>query len=192
MTGLTVVFVVLAVVLTVPVYAFAVQRLLGLRLSRQNQCMSDAAQVFVAIDCEPDEAHDRAAKAIDWLVAQGIVRRELTECVWASRGGHPPGPRFESALDERDLAGAAATLRLLTNGVAAIVGRTVFDSGGDGMELTCPLCGFDQPLREWSGPWGGVGNLALEFWNWPRVMDAFIEQLAAVLGGRMRVVRCRV
>jgi len=33
MTGLTVVFVVLAVVLTVPVYAFAVRRLLGLRLS---------------------------------------------------------------------------------------------------------------------------------------------------------------
>ncbi len=33
MSGLTVLFVVLAVVLTVPVYAFAVRRLLGLRLS---------------------------------------------------------------------------------------------------------------------------------------------------------------
>ena len=33
MTGVTVMFVVLAVVLTVPVYAFAVRRLLGLRLS---------------------------------------------------------------------------------------------------------------------------------------------------------------
>jgi len=33
MTGLTVLFVVLAVVLTVAVYAFAVRRLLGLRLS---------------------------------------------------------------------------------------------------------------------------------------------------------------
>ena len=33
MTGVTALFVVLAVVLTVPVYAFAVRRLLGLRLS---------------------------------------------------------------------------------------------------------------------------------------------------------------
>jgi hypothetical protein len=32
-SGLTVLFVILAVVLTVPVYAFAVRRLLGLRLS---------------------------------------------------------------------------------------------------------------------------------------------------------------
>jgi hypothetical protein len=48
---------------------------------------------------------------------------------------------------------------------------------------------LEQPLREWSGPWPwGFGHLAIEFWNWPPLADAFTEQLKSVLGGRVRLV----
>ncbi|MGH2885990.1 MAG: hypothetical protein ACRDPA_25395 [Solirubrobacteraceae bacterium] len=59
MTAVTVLFVVLAVVLTVPVYAFAVRRLLGLRLSPMRATIGGlvvlacASPIITAIGTRP-------------------------------------------------------------------------------------------------------------------------------------------
>jgi predicted RNA-binding Zn-ribbon protein involved in translation (DUF1610 family) len=141
----------------------------------------------------------------------------VTDCVLRSGGlGDPPGQNLDAAVE-----GATDTTRCLwTNGLAIVVGRTIFDGGQNGIELRCPRCGvtfepegdwvnavdawvngddaasyacpscrWEQPLREWTGPWPwGFGHLGLEFWNWPPLKSEFIDQMSSLMPGRLRLV----
>lgn len=109
--------------------------------------MSDSAQILVAIDCPEYEAVKAGDAARDSLVEHGIVERELTDCVLGGDGrGHPPGPNVEVAVEGE----ADATRELWTNGLAVVVGRTVFDGGQNAIELLCPRCGATfEPGSEW-------------------------------------------
>lgn len=179
--------------------------------------MSDSAQILVAIDCPADEAAEHGEAVLEWLVEHGIVQRALSDCVLGGDGrGYAPGPEMSRAVDgDADL-----TRQLWTNGLAIVLGRTIFDGGENEIELrcprcgttfeprdgwskavdswaagddearySCPSCGFEQPLREWDGPWAWVfAHLGLEFWNWPPLKREFVDQLSSLLPGRLRLV----
>jgi hypothetical protein len=54
----------------------------------------------------------------------------------------------------------------------------------------CLSCAFEQPVRKWTGPWPwAVGQLGLEFWNWPPLKPKFIDRLSSLVPGRLRLVR---
>jgi hypothetical protein len=180
--------------------------------------MSNDAQILVAIDCPAGQAQVRGDAVLGWLVDRGIVEHETSDCVLGNDGqGHSPGPHLETAVD----GDTATTRQLWTNGLSIVVGRTIFDSGSNGVELqcpecsatfepdddwsdaaqtwaegedsvpySCPACGRDQALQDWTGPWPwGFGPLGFEFWNWPPLNRDFVESLSALLPGRVRLVR---
>jgi hypothetical protein len=62
-------------------------------------------------------------------------------------------------------------------------------SGNDAARYACGACASAQGLREWTGPWPwAFGHLGLEFWNWPPLKRAFVDQMHALVPGRVRLV----
>ncbi|MFJ3582735.1 hypothetical protein ACIPPS_10930 [Streptomyces sp. NPDC090127] len=95
--------------------------------------MGTTYQTVVDLDATPGEAPTLAVVALDRLVALGIVRAERTDCVVGAPLGHPPGPRWASAVTYEDWEPS--------EGLRIEVGRTVFHSGQDGAEYAvCPHC----------------------------------------------------
>ena len=127
MSGLTVLFVVLAVVLTVPVYAFAVRRLLGLRLSPVRAwiggliALACASPIITAIGssiakrshavgertrCRPSNVRSSGPKTGPSRGLTGAEQRELVgprqafdACLLAARGGAVGHPYRICQLD---------------------------------------------------------------------------------------------
>ncbi|WP_137992496.1 hypothetical protein [Streptomyces vilmorinianum] len=95
--------------------------------------MGSHFQTVVDLDATAEDAPALAARALDWLVAQGIVRDERTDCVLGAPLGHPPGPRWASAVAVEDWEPGG--------GLRIEVGRTVFHGGqGDAQYAVCPHC----------------------------------------------------
>ena len=171
--------------------------------------MGDWFQSVVDTDASEIEAPQLGADVVHWLVSEGIVRTELTDCVLGSDQGHPPGPQYEKAVDTRN----DNLLELWTNGVEVIAKRNVFAACQGGLELfctacshrfapgdewaravgewyemtgsgrvRCPCCGRVQTIDEWEHdpPWG-FGNLGFTFWNWPPLKKTFVKQIADCL-----------
>lgn len=95
--------------------------------------MGDHFQTIVDIDATADEASMLAGRALDWLVSEGIVRAERTDCVLGARLGNPPGERWTKAVIQADWAP--------TDGLKIKTGRTIFHGGqGEAQYATCPRC----------------------------------------------------
>ncbi|MFC8668515.1 hypothetical protein [Streptomyces sp. NPDC057199] len=102
--------------------------------------MGDHFQTVVDVDATADEARALAARVVEWLVAEGIVLGERTDCVLGQPLGHPPGPNWRRAVEESPDWDP-------WDGLAVHTGRTVFDSGQGGPEsVTCPRCRATTPL----------------------------------------------
>jgi hypothetical protein len=119
--------------------------------------VGDFAQVIVAIDVPSGEAGARAERAVDWLVRSAIVERELSDCALGVPG-HAPASGFEDACVTEAHDDTSSTPRLRTNGMAVHVGRTVFDTGDNGVELLCEHCAhrFEPDVESWQdavGAW---------------------------------------
>ena len=99
--------------------------------------MSDSSVTLVDLDASPKEAERLAEALRDWLVEQRIISAETSDCVLGSDEGHRPGEQLAHALDKPEDAESSDLRRLMTNGVAFQVGRTVFDAGDSGAELRC-------------------------------------------------------
>ena len=159
--------------------------------------MGDYFQTIVDRDATPEEAEALAARIRDWLIAEGIVASEMTDCVLdGDCNGHPPGANYERAVTEPD----ERLLSRWTNGTHIRTGRWWFDSGQGGSEAvcsqchdrrqfpdetwtapvnqwfegngfgmaTCPACGYGQPADEWTfDPPTAFGCIGFKFWNWP-------------------------
>ncbi|MFD9190513.1 hypothetical protein ACFWCA_20055 [Streptomyces phaeochromogenes] len=192
--------------------------------------MGDHFQTVVDVDATADEAQVLAARVVEWLVAEGIVLGERTDCVLGRPLGHPPGPNWRRAVEESPDWDP-------WDGLAVHTERTVFDSGQGGPEsVTCPRCETTTPLsgetydedyevsREaepdngawprfaaamgtwhetgaatvdcpacarpvaltdwiWEDDYYALGNLGLEFWNWPELRPDFIQEISRLLGG---------
>ena len=99
--------------------------------------MSDHSQSIVDIEATPRRAKILARGVCEQLEARGIIAALRPGCVLGAESGHPPGKKYAEACRSR---GNAGFLRLLTNGMAVEVTRTVFDAGGNGLEVACPAC----------------------------------------------------
>ncbi|MFF1923660.1 hypothetical protein ACFVW8_24190 [Streptomyces sp. NPDC058221] len=98
--------------------------------------MGDYFQSVVDLDATERDAQELGARVLDWLIAEGIVAAERTDCVLDGDGyGHAPGPHFAKAVEDPE------PVDLWTNGLYVHTGRTVFGSdSADATGAVCPLC----------------------------------------------------
>lgn len=125
--------------------------------------MGDWFQSVVDPEATEAEAPTLADSVLRWLVAEGVVVPERSDCT-LGEAGHAPGPSYVKAtgLPDKHL------LTLWTNGLAVVSTRTVFHKGGLGFDIVCSSCGgrFEPPDGLWAdavGEWydrNGPGPLA--------------------------------
>ncbi|MEV5266611.1 hypothetical protein [Streptomyces werraensis] len=97
--------------------------------------MGDHFQTIVDLDAGPDEAATYAERGLAWLISEGIVSAERTDCVLGAPLGHPPGPNWLRACSPEDEEWEPS------DGMDVEVGRTVFNGGqGEPEAVTCPRC----------------------------------------------------
>jgi hypothetical protein len=66
--------------------------------------MSDNYQTLAFDSIDESEAVSAAERAIQWMIANGYVCAERTDCVYGSEDGlgHRPGPRWRELVDESE------------------------------------------------------------------------------------------
>lgn len=84
--------------------------------------MSEWFQAIVDKDATEQEAPALAGKIHQWLVLDGVVVAEPSDCLLGSDAGYCPGPHYEKAVTEP----YGALLDLRHNGLEIITTRTVF------------------------------------------------------------------
>lgn len=123
--------------------------------------MGNHFQTLVVTDVAPQDASALAARALDWLVGEGVVLAERTDCVLGAPLGHPPGPHWADAVGHRGQEPAGLNVR---------TGRTIFDGGqGEPMEAVCPHCAgsvafLDEDWDEDEEAWEPFGE-AVHAWE---------------------------
>ena len=154
-------------------------------------------------------------KLIHWLIKEGIVVNELSDCTLGNLG-YAPGENYQSVLVEED----PRLIELRTNGVEVFTERTVFHNGGYELDhVRCPQCNTDLSRTSWSAalnewmddsgevlvdcsncgsrtaienlqfqPAWGFSNLGLTFWNWTRFKNTFVQDLEQKIGSPVRVI----
>lgn len=108
--------------------------------------MSDYYQELAFDAIPPDEAEAATRRAIQWLIAEGVIAPELTDCVLGGDNelGHPPGPNWRNATGDAERPDDALFFQLDTNGIECRAGRHVSTAGGHIEETNpgkCPACG---------------------------------------------------
>jgi hypothetical protein len=97
--------------------------------------MGDHFQTIVDLDARPEEARGLADRVVAWLVTEGIVLADRTDCVLGQPLGHPPGPNWRRAVSGQDADWEP------WDGLAVYTQRTVFFGGqGEPTAVTCPRC----------------------------------------------------
>jgi DNA-directed RNA polymerase subunit RPC12/RpoP len=95
--------------------------------------MSDDWQTIVDVDATAGEARRLGESLRRWLLDEGIVSADT--CPGPEGVAFLPGPRFTRAV------GLGYATSEGIDGVTIETGRRVFDSGENGVELTCASCG---------------------------------------------------
>ncbi len=115
--------------------------------------MSDHTQVIVDLEAVEQEAGALAERLCAWLAEEGLIEPAPADSELEQDRGHAPGPHFRKALESGQV--EEGFLGLRTNRVCFPTGRRVFDAGGNGIELACPICGATlTPGSEWSNAVG--------------------------------------
>lgn len=160
----------------------------------------------------------KAQEILNWLIAKGIVKSQLSDCILSENKGHAvsEGARNVSAFPD-DL-----PFGLTTNGLEIITNREVFHTGETGMEkCMCPNCGEDISEEEWTFieywfchdtdesicplcdvyvdihelkilPAWGFSDLGFKFWNWPDFNPDFIDDFQSLLKCEVVIVKQHV
>jgi hypothetical protein len=104
--------------------------------------MGNYFESIVDVEATEVEAPALAEKVLAWMVSEGVVVAERTDCVLGSEGGHRAGPRYDAAVTAPPRSGGV-------DGVHAEVRRGVYDPGQGGVELvTCPRCAQSDRLQD--------------------------------------------
>jgi hypothetical protein len=98
--------------------------------------MGDWFQTVVDKDAEEEAAPRLAAAIHEWLVNEGIVDAEPSDCLYGEDTGFAPGPNYSKAVGE----GLGEFLEFRPNGLEIVTKRTVFHAGGGGCEFICSVC----------------------------------------------------
>ncbi|WP_405715503.1 hypothetical protein [Streptomyces sp. NBC_00046] len=135
--------------------------------------MGDHFQTIVDLDATERDAERLGAGILDWLIADGIVAAERTDCVLDGDGhGNPPGPYYARAVHDPE------PVDLWSNGLYITTGRTVFDSGqGEPQAATCPLCATGIRLVDdtWSPVDDAWEPFAGRFADWEKGGEGTVE-----------------
>lgn len=138
--------------------------------------MGDYYQTIVDAEAA-DEADLLAERVRDWLVAAGIVRADLTDCVLGGDGnGYAPAGNWRQAVVRPD---DDRLLKLRTNGLKIVVGRTVFYTHYGPATTTCPRCRASESLERGSQIVRAIGG-------WYETGEAFVP--CAACGVQIRLV----
>jgi hypothetical protein len=99
--------------------------------------MGDHFQVIADVDASEAEAQELAEVLVKWLVADGVITNEATDCVLGADHGYPPGPNFQTVVNEP----SKGLLSLRTNGVEISAYGQVFHPGQAELgAVDCPRC----------------------------------------------------
>lgn len=109
--------------------------------------MSDYSQSVIFPTVSAKDSDQLSHTLLHYLQARGVISDEATDCVLGAPLGFQPGPMYRLASVQAD----DRLLELRTNGAHFVTRRTVFDTGGMGLELECPACGQSmEPATDWS------------------------------------------
>lgn len=99
--------------------------------------MSDNAQTIVDVEAKARDAKKLASRVCDHLRGLEVIGPKKKGCVLGADAGYSPGKRFADACEGKANPGFT---KLLTNGMEVVAHRTVFEAGGNGLEVVCPKC----------------------------------------------------
>ena len=177
--------------------------------------MSDSSISIVCKKSRYLNNKEKAQEILEWLVVKNIVDSTVSDCTLGSENGYTVSKGAESVVEEpRFLRFGPGQV----NGLSFITERTIFHTGGNGMEelicpsckndisqegwdffdpwaggetddLTCPSCGNSNEIHDYSfKPEWGFSNLGFTFWNWPPFTDQFIKDFKQRLGCDVNIV----
>ena len=87
---------------------------------------------------------------IEFLSRRKIIKNIQTDCVLGSNNGYAPAENYRSILRNTQF---DLVSELKTNGVEFITKRTVFHTGGNGLEeVNCPNCDDNNIENDWGTP----------------------------------------
>lgn len=121
--------------------------------------MGDSSETIVDIDVSAEEASVCATMIRTWLITEGIIVPEESDCTLGG-AGHRPGRNWRKAITPiEDRFDENHFLKLWTNGVAFEIGRNFFHTGQNGIELQCNACknifepndSYTDLVGEWFG-----------------------------------------
>ncbi|MFC9942385.1 hypothetical protein [Streptomyces pratensis] len=111
--------------------------------------MGDFFERIVDLEVTGEEAGPLAGRMVDWMVAEGVITREMTKDAMYSLPvdlGHVPGPQWARAVAD------ASDPSWLPGPVAVVVGRE-YHVGGQGQDVAdsaaCPRCGAGTVVIDW-------------------------------------------
>src|SRR5215475_5498928 len=121
--------------------------------------MGDWFQVIADVDATPQEADRLGAEVLSWLIDQGVVVADHSDCALGGKG-HRPGPNYAVATVETD----ERLYGLTTNGVCVVTGRSVFYSMGVD-QVVCPRCGTTVVDKQDEGSWDEFSSVIDEWYG---------------------------
>ena len=106
--------------------------------------MGDWFQSIVDVEASEAEARGLADRVVGWLIVEGIVVDQRTDCTLGD-SGHAPGSNYPAAVVEP----WDGLLTTRPNGMEVEIGRRVFHPGQGGTDrATCPFCLKVNVLQE--------------------------------------------
>jgi hypothetical protein len=177
--------------------------------------MGDTFQELVA-NVDPETAANHRSALLSWLVSDGVVSEEASDCVLGETEGHAPGPNYRLATGTTN----ETLFDLVTNGMTIETGRIVavdpqsevawvcdgcgrriddttelfqqigaWYKGKDDAFVVCPFCSANnEVVRIRAEPALACGTLAIVFWNWSPLTPQFIAAVGRQLSARISVV----
>jgi predicted RNA-binding Zn-ribbon protein involved in translation (DUF1610 family) len=107
--------------------------------------MSDSSQIVVDVEVSDTGAVPLADSIKRWLVAEEIVENELSDSVLDGAGYRPAVGSRAIVAGHND-----GWSQLLTNGLDIRIGRQVFETSGNSIELECTSCrAVFEPDESW-------------------------------------------
>ena len=178
--------------------------------------MGDVFQTLVATHVSAGAAPAARDALLQFLIFNGFLAPEASDCILGEGEGHRPGPKYSRAVAQQD----HFLLQLATNGVSVDTGRIValdpqgettwicfachtkndngaglskaisgWYEGDDAAAIDCTSCSASTPLMQLvAEPPIAVGHVAVTFWNWPPLEREFIHQIENTIQSAVTLV----
>jgi hypothetical protein len=133
--------------------------------------MSDSSRAIVPKITDYPGRKEKASEIIDWLVAEDIIKGELSDCILSKYHGYAISAGAKYVVKEPQY----LPFDLITNGLELVTEPTVLNYG----EITGEEDEDFQPEEN---------NLGFIFWNWPEFTDEFIQHFKTKLGCEVDII----